>query len=286
MTNDTLKELCTKLPAIIGHSRSDNTKKRYEVGFNNWFKWTAKFPEVSAFPAISSHFALYMVNLIQENSSLSVIESSFYAIKWYHKRAGLENPTESFLCVNILEAAKRLCKKPAQRKEPITTESIQKVYTLIGRDTVLDLRNYVIILLGFAGFLRFNEIANIRRSNVEFSTTFMKIFITESKTDVYRDGKWSYIAKSNSSLCPVSTLQSYLQRTNIPDDSDEFLFRSMTYFKKSDEYKLRNTDKPASYTTIRQSVLKLLERIGLNRKEFAQSKIRWGISSSEQWSPR
>ena len=282
VTNDTLKELCTKLPAIIGHSRSDNTKKRYEVGFNNWFKWTTKFPEVSAFPAISSHFALYMVNLIQENSSLSVIESSFYAIKWYHKSAGLEDPTESFLCVNILEAAKRLCKEPAQRKEPITTESIQKVYTLIGRDTanLLDLRNYVIIVLGFAGFLRFNEIANIRRSNVEFFTTFMKIFITESKTDVYRDGKWSYIAKSNSSLCPVSTLQSYLQRTNIPGDSDEFLFRSMTYFKKSDEYKLRNTDKPASYSTIRQSVLKLLERIGLNRKEFGLHSLRSGGASA------
>ena len=230
--------------------------------------------EVSAFPAISSHFALYMVNLIQENSSLSVFESSFYAIKWYHKSAGLEDPT--FLYLNILEAAKRLCKKPAQRKEPITIESIQRVYTLIGRDTanLLDLRNYVIILLGFAGFLRFNKIANIRRSNVEFSTTFMKIIITENKTDVYRDGKWSYIAKSNSSLCPVSTLQSYLQRANIPDDSGEFLLRSMTYFKKSDEYKLRNTDKTASYTTIRESVLKLLERIGLNRKEFGLHSLR------------
>ena len=110
-----------------------------------------------------------------------------------------------------------MCKKPAQRKEPITTESIQKVYTLIGRDTanLLDLRNYVIILLGFAGFLRFNEITNIRRSNVEFSTTFLKIFITKSKTDVYRDGKWSYIAKSNSSLCPVSTYT----KADIPSNS-------------------------------------------------------------------
>ena len=51
-----------------------------------------------------------------------------------------------------------------------------------------DLRISVKVLLGFAGFFRFKELANIRTSHIEFAHDHMFIFIPDSKTDVYREG--------------------------------------------------------------------------------------------------
>ena len=51
-----------------------------------------------------------------------------------------------------------------------------------------DLRISVIALLGFAGFFRFNELANIKASHISFADDHMSIVIPSSKTDVYREG--------------------------------------------------------------------------------------------------
>jgi hypothetical protein len=46
------------------------------------------------------------------------------------------------------------------------------------------------LLLDFAivGFLRFNELAQIRASHLKFSDSHLKILIESSKTDIYRQG--------------------------------------------------------------------------------------------------
>ena len=54
----------------------------------------------------------------------------------------------------------------------------------------------------------------------------MKIFIEKSKTDIYRNGNWIYIARGNSELCPVATLQRYLNMAKINENSEEFIFSS------------------------------------------------------------
>ena len=41
------------------------------------------------------------------------------------------------------------------------------------------------LLLGFPGFLRFNEIANLKVKNISFHDLYMSLNIERSKTDVY-----------------------------------------------------------------------------------------------------
>ena len=49
--------------------------------------------------------------------------------------------------------------------------------------------------LGFAGFFRFSELSNILCKHIVFLEDHIKIFVPHSKTDVYRQGNFVYIAK-------------------------------------------------------------------------------------------
>ena len=61
-------------------------------------------------------------------------------------------------------------------------------------------------ILGFCGFMLYSEISNLRRSDITFHDTFMKLFIEKYKTGVYRERNWIYI-KSTGNLCPFKILQ-------------------------------------------------------------------------------
>ena len=76
----------------------------------------------------------------------------------------------------------------------------------------------------------------------------MSIFIEHSKTDIYRDGAWVLISRTNTELCPVVNTERYLKWANIPEDSDEFIFCNLT--KCGHGYKLRDGNQALSYTRL------------------------------------
>ena len=43
--------------------------------------------------------------------------------------------------------------------------------------------------------------SRLRRLDFVFSSTYVKVFIEKSKTDIYREGMWVYISTS-SKICP------------------------------------------------------------------------------------
>ena len=117
---------------------------------------------------------------------------------------------------------------------------------------------------------------HLRRSDITFNQTHLTIFIEKSKTDIYRDGNYSFIAKTNTALCPVETLPQYMVMAGICDESEDYIFRSVSYLKTHNRYILRKNNHPVSYTTARQAVRKLLGEIGLNPKQFGLHSLRSG----------
>ena len=107
-----------------------------------------------------------------------------------HKFAGMEDPTEHSLVVNMVEAARRICSSTVRKKEPIEAVHIAKLYELLVTQnySLTNFRTFVMIVLAFTGFLRYEEVAGIRRGDIEINTNYAKIFMERSKTDVYRDG--------------------------------------------------------------------------------------------------
>ena len=262
----------------MSQARADSTNKSYESGYRKWQSWSSKFSEVKEFPAEDTYVALFLSSLIQSGTLFPTIKSAFYAIKHFHQLAGENDPCTSEICINILEAAKRICNRPKVRKEPLTSQQLKQIFvTIDGKNAPLPkLRDFTMMLIAFAGFLRFNEISSLRTRDIEFKPTYLRLFISKSKTDVYREGRHSYIARTDTDICPWQTLSNYMAKCQLSSDKDEFIFRPLTYFKSKNQYSLRKADYPISYSTTRDNVLKLIEKIGLNAKDFGLHSLRSG----------
>ena len=137
-------------------------------------EWTKPLQDVIAMPA-NQHIALYLISLLQEGKSSHVIQSTLYAIKWHHDVCGLVDPTGTF-CKNMLECAKRIATPKRQRKEPLTPLHLKLICNLINRENadLLNLRKSTMLLVSFAGFLRFSGVDKLMRGDVHFFRTHVK----------------------------------------------------------------------------------------------------------------
>ena len=63
------------------------------------------------------------------------------------------------------------------------------------------------IHLGYAGFLRFNEISELKCNDIQFKEHCIVLKIRKSKTDAHRYGKEVQMPKGSSSACPLSIFE-------------------------------------------------------------------------------
>jgi hypothetical protein len=66
------------------------------------------------------------------------------------------------------------------------------------------------IVLSFAGFLRFDELSSLKCNDVTVHDHVLKLKIVHSKTDQYRQGNDVLISKGNTLACPVSIFRHYV----------------------------------------------------------------------------
>lgn len=276
--NKELKVLADQIPSVLDKCREPTTLKKYTCYFNLWKDWAERY-SLKCFPVDEFQVALFLLSLIQGDASISIIESCFYAIKFHHNIISCHDPCKAPIVKNMLEAAKRIKKQQVKKKDPITVDHLNSIFNYLGGENadLKNLRTLVICLIGFSGFLRFNEIVNLSRSDIIFFDTYMTLFISKSKTDVYRKGSTVFIAENNSDLCPVKNLKQYLVKAEIAENSEKFIFRAITAGNKQS---LRKTNKPISYTRAREMFLDVIKDIGLDPRNFGLHSLRSGGASA------
>ena len=111
----------------------------------------------------------------------------------------------SHFITKVLERIKKLSTNRENAKSTLSSSDLKRVFQYLGgvKMNLTNSRFMMILLLSFMGFLRFNELSNLKRIDFIFHNTHMSIFIEKSKTDIYREGHWLHLAKLNSNLCPL-----------------------------------------------------------------------------------
>jgi len=275
-SSDELRKLYHELHGLLLSSKAKNTQRSYKYAFNLWCKWAKTF-SISPLPAKKLHISLYLVHLTESANSVSKLDEAICGIAWAHKLAGFNDPCKDDLISSVREGAHRKIGHSVVKKEPITSAILQQIVHKYAYPTcnLKDIRIACMCLLSYAGFLRFSELANLRRSDIKFYSSHIVLHLEKSKTDIYREGKDVFIAKTGSITCPVDLLQRYLNLANFSENSTEFLFRSLSFCKSSNTYKLRNSG-PISYTRAREILLDTLESIGLDKSKFGLHSLRAG----------
>lgn len=151
---------------------------------------------------------MYISFLVQKNVSVSVLNSNFFSISWKHDFSLVKNPCKENFVVFTIEGARRILSRPVKKKKPVTIEVMKMLYTQFGNSQELaKIRIYCMFSLAFSGFLRFDELVNIRFKDIRFCPSHAELFIPRSKTDIFREGNKLYIARTNKNICPVACLE-------------------------------------------------------------------------------
>jgi integrase len=163
------------------------------------------------------HLVLYLQHLATQTRSRAAVEEAVNASSWVLQLAGMEPLGQDPLVkMVLLSSLQRDLAKPTRKKEPITLDVLQQVVDSVGQTpTLSEIRLLTIMLLAFAAFLRFDEIAKLRCCDVQFHDAHMSIKIIASQADQYREGNEVVVSRARSKLCPVSMVERYFSMAQI-----------------------------------------------------------------------
>lgn len=240
---DIVKRNLSKIINTALKSKAASTTKTYINNINQYFLWCKANEIPLILPFHDSVVAMYIHIKSQKVNSASSVCFTSAALKWLHGLypGSTRNPMDNDFCENIVAAAKRQASRPIQKKKPLPPDAIKDIIDKFGgrQNNLKELRIAALCLLGFAGFFRYDELRSIQANHIEFLKDHIKILVPKSKTDIYQEGQFVYIARSSSRYCPIEMLIRYMAAARIDYNSNMPIFRPLTFLKRSKTYVLR-----------------------------------------------
>jgi site-specific recombinase XerD len=254
-------------------SKSENTIKAYKSDFNDFGLFCAKngFKSLPTEPKIVS---LYLTHLSTKDNKMSTLRRRLVSIGVIHKLRGHYLDTKHPSIIENIMGIKRRKGSIQNGKKPLLISNLKLIIKAIDqydKDEMKQLRDKSIILIGFSGGFRRNEIVSLNYDDLEFVSEGLKITLRKSKTDQFGEGSLKGLPYfDNSNYCPVISLQKWLNISKIKSGP---VFRRFIKGSKISEKRL--TDQ-----TVALLIKKYLELAGINSRNFSGHSLRSGFATS------
>ena len=199
-------------------SKASNTVRAYKSDFNDFELFCIKngFKSLPSEPKIIS---LYITYLSTKNAKMSTLKRRLVSIGVIHKLKGYYLDTKHPAIIENLMGIKRRKGVKQKAKKPLLINDLKQIIDVINKQKDPDikkLRNKALLLIGFSGGFRRNELVSIDLEDVEFVFEGLKITVKKSKTDQYGEGFTKGIPHFENSLyCPVNNLKKWLNISKI-----------------------------------------------------------------------
>ena len=156
------------------------------------------------------------------------------AIKWIHRKVDVPDPTAAPVIGQLLQAAKRLCARPVQRRTPLSVSQFYQVVSSLTKpdESLSNLQCATLITLGFTAMLRWDDLHRLQRQDVVISNTHLSIHLKKRKNDQFRQGDVVVVCRqehSSTRPCPVQVVERFL--ATAEHAPDQCLFGKITTFK-------------------------------------------------------
>ena len=275
-----MKDLVTDIKALqeetlknLQSSKATNTVRAYKSDFKDFGLFCAQngFKNLPSDPKVVS---LYLTNLSTKEVKLSTIKRRLVSIGVIHKMKGHYLDTKHPVIVENLLGIKRRKGTVQKGKKPILISELKKILKVIDEQNIQDikkLRDKSIILVGFSGGFRRNEIVSLDYEDLDFVYEGLKITVKRSKTDQFGEGSIKALPYFEDSLyCPVTILKRWL---NISKITKGALFRRFSKGSKLTSYRL--TDQ-----TVALLIKDYLKIAGIDSKNYSGHSLRSGFATS------
>jgi len=245
-------------------SKSAATRRAYQTDAADFTAWCRRHG-LEPLPASVSTVAAYLAGLAKVGLKASTITRRCAGIRYMHRMAGYEPPTNSEAIKAVLAGIKRSIGTAVTRKAPATAEAIRAMLEEMPTD-IRGLRDRALLLLGFAGALRRSELVALDVADLEEGPEGMHVHIRRSKTD--QEGAGDFVSIPHGyRLRPVAALRGWLQAAGITEGP---IFRSIK--KGGQVTRQRLTDR-----SVADIIKKRSAAAGLDAKVLSGHSLRSGF---------
>jgi site-specific recombinase XerD len=254
-------------------SKASNTVRAYKSDFNDFSLFCIQngFKQLPSEPKVVS---LYLTHLSTKETKMSTLKRRLVSIGVIHKLKGHYLDTKHPSIIENVMGIKRRKGSIQKAKKPLLINYLKELINVIDNnkdEEIKKLRDRTIILIGFSGGFRRNEIVSLDYDDLDFVPEGVKINLKRSKTDQFGEGSLKGLPYfDNSKYCPVLSVQKYLEKSNIRAGA---LFRRFN--KGSILSKNRLTDQ-----TVAILIKKYLQLAGIDSKNYSGHSLRSGFATS------
>ena len=275
-----MSELVTDLKILkqetlknLQSSKAKNTVRAYKSDFEDFGLFCVKngFQNLPSEPKVVS---LYLTHLSTKNIKISTIRRRLVSIGVIHKTKGHYLDTKHPIIIENLMGIKRRKGTIQKGKKPLLINNIKHIIDVINKEKEPDikkLRNKALLLIGFSGGFRRNEIVSLDLEDLEFVFEGVKVTVKKSKTDQFGEGMIKGIPHFENSLyCPVTSLKRWINFAKIKKGP---IF--VKFSKGPKITKQRLTDQSVALI-IKEYLLKA----GIDNKNYSGHSLRSGFATS------
>ena len=265
LQNETLKNLKS--------SKAANTVRAYKSDFDDFELFCVKnsFKNLPSEPKIVS---LYLTYLASKNIKISTIKRRLVSIGLIHKIKGYYLDTKHPVIIENLMGIRRRKGTYQKAKKPLLINNLKHIIDVINKQNDPDIkkiRNKALLLLGFSGGFRRNELVSINHEDIEFVFEGLKIRLKNSKTDQFGEGFTKGIPHfENSIYCPVSTLKTWINMSKIKKGP---LFTRFSKGSKITNIRLSNQ-------SVALIIKDYLSKAGIDNQNYSGHSLRSGFATS------
>ena len=254
-------------------SKANNTIRAYKSDFNDFGLFCVRngFKSLPSEPKIVS---LYLTHLSTKNVKISTLKRRLVSIGVIHKLKGHYLDTKHPSIIENLMGIKRRKGSIQKGKKPLLINALKELINVIDEqksEKIKKLRDRSIILIGFSGGFRRNEIVSLDYDDLDFVSEGLKIRLKRSKTDQFGEGTVKGLPYfDNIQYCPVVSIKNWLEISKI---SSGPLFRR---FKKGSNL----TENRLTDQTVALLIKEYLQLAGIDSKNYSGHSLRSGFATT------
>ena len=254
-------------------SKATNTIRAYKSDFKDFGLFCAQngFKSLPSEPKVVS---LYLTYLSTKDAKMSTLKRRLVSIGVIHKIKGHSLDTKHPSIIENIMGIKRRKGSVQKGKKPLLINNLKLLINVIDQqkcEEIKKLRDRSIILIGFSGGFRRNEIVALNYDDLDFVHEGLKLSIRRSKTDQFGEGMIKALPYfDNSKYCPVISLKNWIDTSKIKSGS---LFRRLTKGSRLSDNRL--TDQ-----TVALLIKKYLQLAGIDSKNYSGHSLRSGFATS------
>jgi len=257
----------------LQNSKASNTIRAYKSDFHDFGLFCAKngFKSIPSDPKIVS---LYLTYLSTKNAKMSTLKRRLVSIGVIHKLKGHYLDTKHPAIIENIMGIKRRKGSIQNGKKPLLINNLKLIINVIDQEKnekIKKLRDRSIILIGFSGGFRRNEIVSLNYEDLDFVEEGLKINLRRSKTDQFGEGSVKGLPYfENSQYCPVVSVRKWIEISKINSGP---LFRR--FIKGS-----KLSDKRLSDQTVALLIKDYLKIAGIESRNYSGHSLRSGFATS------